>query len=287
MTTPAAGAAVVRRFLDECESRALSPTTIADRNRNLRRLGEWANAPILFLTSDDLRAWQIHEARRVQPSTLHSYLVAVRSFFAWAKVRGLLDIDPAAELDLPRLPKRVPDHIAEDIYRARVETAAPDMAAILGLAGFAGLRACEIARLGWPSVRWHDRTLRLDGKGSKERVVPMEGTLPSLLARLGSRVGPVIPRRDGGRGHNTAHTISQRANTWLHNGGDTVPDGRCPWTLHDCRHRFAQLAFDATGNLLAVADLLGHSSVSTTQIYAKANVEQLRATAATAADFVA
>lgn len=250
----------------------LIPETITDRKRILRRLSEWAGGPILFLTADDLRSWQVREAHRVQPSTLHSYLVAVRAFYAWAKVRGLIDVDPAAELDMPRLPKRLPDPIAEDVYRRCVEGAPPDLAAILGLAGFAGLRAIEIARLAWTAVRWHDRTLRLDGKGSKERVVPLEGELPSLLVALPTRSGPVIVRRDGGKGHNSAHTISQRANVWLH-------DHDCDWTLHGCRHRFASLAYQGTGDLLAVQRLLGHSSPATTQIYAEASAEQLRAAA--------
>jgi site-specific recombinase XerD len=173
MTNSTAGDAVVARFLDECHSRGLAPATLTDRKRVLRRLAQWAEAPILFLDETQLRDWQIMQARTVQPQTLHSYLVAVRSFFSWAKARGLLDVDPAEHLDLPRLPRRLPDPIAEDVFRRCVEDAPADMAALLGLAGFAGLRAVEIARLAWPSVRWADRTLRVDGKGSKERVLPM------------------------------------------------------------------------------------------------------------------
>lgn len=278
MTNISVGDAVVRRFLDECQARSLAPTTITDRRRVLRRLAEWAGQPILYLDENQLRDWQVGESRRVLPQTLHGYLVAVRSFYAWAKVRGMLDVDPAAVLDLPRLPKRLPDPIAEDVYRRCVLDAPPDMAAILGLAGFAGLRACEIARLAWPAVRWADRTLRLDGKGAKERIVPAEGELPGLLAALGARRGPVIPRLDGHAGHNTAHTISQRVNRWLHANG-------CDWTLHKCRHRFATVVVAKTGNVIAAQRLLGHSSLSTTQIYVAVDPEQLRAAARAAGEF--
>lgn len=278
MTNTQAGDAIVRRFLDECEARGLAATTITDRKRNLRRLAEWANSPILFLDEAQLRDWQIHESKRVLPQSLHSYLVAIRAFYAWAHARGLLDVDPAASLDLPRLPKRLPDPIAEDVFRRCVEDAPPDMAAILGLAGFAGLRAVEIARLAWPAVRWGDKSLRLDGKGSKERIVPMEGELPGLLAALATRRGPVIPRRDGQARHNEPHTISQRANVWLH-------DHDSPWTLHKLRHRFGTMVVRRGGNVVAAQRLLGHASLSTTQIYVDVDPEALRAAAAAAAEF--
>lgn len=264
---------LIAKYLSECEARSLKQTTITDRRRILRRLGEWAAPdPVLYLSTDRLRDWQVYTSTTVTPATLHSYLVALRMFYAWAHDRRLINVDPAAELDMPRLPKRLPHPIDDDALRRCIEAAPPDLAAILGLARFGGLRACEIARLAWPSVRWADGRILIDGKGDRQRVVPMLGELPPLLAALpavdGRRVGPVIPRRDGGKGHNTPHNISQLATVYFREQG-------CEGRLHSCRHGFATAIVANGGSVVAAQRLLGHEHLSTTQIYVDVTADEL------------
>lgn len=270
--------AIVRRFLEEGHSRGLSPNTITNLRNTLRRLSEWAQTndrpPVLYLTQADILDWTVEQSRSVQPATLHGYLVQIRIFFDWATTRRLLDVDPTTGIDLPKLPARLPDPMPEDTYQLVMGQADTQMRATLGLAGFAGLRACEIADLPWPAVRWGDGLIRVQGKGRKERIAFLGRELAEILTALPSRRGPVVPRRDGRPGFNRPHTISHQANRFLHAHG-------CEdWTLHSLRHRFATCALDATGDIAAVSQLLGHASTSTTQIYAKISTAHLRAAAA-------
>jgi integrase/recombinase XerC len=275
MTARDLGAAVITRFLDDSRARGLSTDgTLPGWRRTLDALARWADQPVLYLTEDQLRAWARERAKEILPQTLHGYVVCLRAFYSWAVRTGLLAENPALALELPRLPKRTPDPITERAYSLCVDTAPLDLAACYGLAGFAGLRACEVARLAWPAVRWAEQLLRLDGKGDVERVVPMSGPLAELLVRLPSgpsaRRGPVIRRRDGGAGHNRPHTISQTANTWL-------ADHDIPWTLHKMRHRFATRLLDEGADVRIVQEALGHASLSSTAIYTKVRPERLRA----------
>jgi site-specific recombinase XerD len=273
MTTDDRGVAVIRSFLDDGHARGLSDATLDGWRRTLHRMTTWADGPILFLSTDDLRRWARWQAVEVLPQTLHGYIVCLRAFYGWACRIGMLPDDPSTPIDLPRLPKHLPDPIAERALAVCLSEAPADLKAAFGLAGFAGLRACEIARLSWPSVRWAERVLRLDGKGDKERVVPMSTALAELLATIpseGHRRGPVVIRRDGGRGHNSPHTVSQRASTWL-------KDHEIPWTLHKMRHRFASELVDRGADLRTVQELLGHASLTSTQIYTRVRPERLRA----------
>jgi integrase/recombinase XerC len=276
--------AVVRAFLDDTRMRGLSQKTTYNCQLTLGRLARWAategRPPVLYLTTSDLLDWA-RAQRQCLPQTLHGYLVQLRMFYAWALTRGLLDVDPVLRIELPKLPDRLPDPVPEDVYRQVMGPAETDMAAILGLAGFCGLRACEIAWLPWSGVRFTDMRLRVRGKGGRERILPLEPGPAELLAALPKRSGPVIPRRDGERGHNEPHTISHRANAYLHDQG-------CPWTLHKLRHRFATVGLAATGNIAAVSESLGHKRIQTTHdIYARSSIDQLRAVTEAAGRFVA
>jgi len=273
----------MRSFLDEARMRGLSDKTTYNCKLTLRRLGTWAadtgRPPVLYLTTSDLIEW-CKTQRHVLPQTMHGYLVQIRMFTAWAVTRGLLDTDPALKIDLPKLPDRLPDPMPEHVYRDVMAGADDDMRVILGLAGFSGLRACEIAWLAWSGVRFSDMRLRILGKGSRERIFPMSPDLGQLLTALPVRSGPVVRRLDGQRGHNDPHTVSQRANSYLHAMGST-------WTLHKLRHRFGTVALAQTGNLLAVAELMGHRNPATTQIYARVSPDHLQAAAHAAGKFVA
>lgn len=271
--------AVVRAFLDDARMRGLSQKTIYNCQLTLRRVGDWAatsgRPPVLYLTTGDLLDWA-RSQRQILPQTLNGYLVQIRMFYAWAVTRQILDADPAERIELPKLPRRLPDPMPDDVFSRMLTVAEPDMRVILGLAGFMGLRACEIAWLPWSAVRFADMRVRVIGKGNKERVMPLKPIVAELLAGMPTRSGPVVPRRDGGRGHNEPHTISHRANAFLH-------DQDCPWTLHKLRHRAGTLAMAATGDALAVAEFLGHEGLSNVQVYAKVSATHLDAAADAAA----
>lgn len=255
---------VVSRHLEHLQMRNLRHWTIYNRTRALARLAEWAESPILYLTEEQLKEWQRQRAREIQPEPLRTETSHLRGFYSWAQREGYRVDNPTLRLIMPRVQRHLPRPISDKQLAEAMDFADGPMQSILGLAAFAGLRACEIAQLDWSEVGLVDEQpyIRIqEGKGGRGRQVPLSLALIDVLRKLHERKGPVIPRLDGAPGYVPAHRISMRANVYLHDMGITA-------TLHQCRHRFATATYRACQDIRAVQELLGHSSPTTTAIYA-------------------
>lgn len=241
--------------------------TIYNRRCALGRLSRWAEGPILYLSEEQLERWQDARVEQITPAARRSELSHAREFYRWAVRERLLRDDPTMRLEMPRAPRGVPRPMAEaDVARA-IAGADPRMAALLGLAAFAGLRACEIARLDFSEVDFGSQTPMIrvvDGKGGHGRLVPMAPALVAMLRDLSHSRGPVVRRLDGRPGHSLPHNISARANEYLHAQGITA-------TLHQLRHRFGTATYRACQDIRAVQELMGHASPTTTAGYASAS----------------
>jgi len=246
------------------------PRTIEHDVQVLIRLTKWAGGPVLYLRRDQLRAWREQRAGEIAPGSLAAEMSALRAFYAWCVDTELLEDSPIARIKRPKLTRRLPRPMASDRIRTALAAADPPMMAMIGLGALAGLRCMEVAALTWPEVDRTHMMLRLDGKGGKSRVVPLEPDLLEILDALtGPRNGPVIVRLDGRPGQNRPHTISHRINTWLHEQGfDEV--------FHQLRHSFGTAMLDGGANLREVQEALGHASIATTAIYTHVRPERLR-----------
>ena len=255
----------VQRHLEHLRIRNLRNWTIYNRERALARLSAWNDSgPILKLTEDDLRRWQMERSAQLQPEPRRTELSHARQFYQWAHGERLIKADPSVRIPLPKVARGLPRPIRDSDLLTAIEAADPLTKAILGLGAFAGLRAHEIAGLNWAEVGLGDRSPHirvLDGKGGHGRLVPLSATLTGILEALPYRRGPVIRRLDGRPGPNRAHRVSQRANDYLHELGITD-------SLHQCRHRFASTAYQSCRDIRAVQELLGHASPTTTSRYA-------------------
>ena len=158
------------------------------------------------LAYDDIEAWVDARLSDVAARTVRAQLVWIRGFYRWAVESGHLAVDPTARLRTVKVPRLLPRPIAEDRLDGALAAADDRMRAVLLLAADAGLRAGEIARLEWADVRLDDAepTLRIVGKGSRERVVDLVPRLVEALTVLPHRRGVVIRRGDGSAGANTA-----------------------------------------------------------------------------------
>ena len=241
-----------------------SEGTIEARRRALERMGRRLPVPVLEAGPDHLAAWR--EGLPVTGNTVAGYVSHARHFYDWARRSGLADSNPAAGLPVPRVTRGLPRPIGEDVLMAAVAAAPPRVRPWLVLAGWAGLRAKEIALLrrervldtATPPVILvaADAT-----KGRRERVVPASAFVLAELRVAGlARAGWVFRRRDGRPGPNASHTISHLANGHLRDCGTDA-------TLHQCRHRFATVLYQQTRDLRMVQDLLGHADPATTALY--------------------
>jgi integrase/recombinase XerC len=228
----------------------------------------WANGPILYLTEEQLAAWQQDRSRLVSSQTLRVETSHAREFYKWAVKDRLIDNDPTRLLVTPSARRGRP-HPIQDVDLARaIAEADPMMAATLGLAAFSGFRACEIAQLDWSDVHLTDEPAwaRIqEGKGGHTRDVHVPSALVEILRALPDRSGPVIRPMRGRRRYCTPARISQRANTYLHEDVGVVE------TLHHLRHRFATRMYAECRDIRAVQEELGHRSPTTTAIYVAAS----------------
>lgn len=226
------------------------------------------------------------QRRGMADTTQARRLVAVRCFHKWLAAEGRLPNDPAAEIDTPRLWKRLPQVLSPEeaswLLRAPEERTAftrRDQVALELLYG-CGLRASEVAGLTLDAVRFDERVVRVRGKGGKERIVPfgddaaaaardwIEHGRPQLAKREGvvalllSKSGRSLGRRDV---WNIVHRRAREVGLTkqIH-----------PHTL---RHSFATHLLLGGADIRVVQALLGHASVSTTQIYTRVEEERLRA----------
>jgi len=268
MTDRAPLQSAVVDYLRHLEVRGCRPTTIYNRRRTLARFTAWAGGRLLLkLTAEDLAAWQDERTGQILAGSRRAELSNVREFYKWAVRDGRIKKDPTARLFMPRMPRGMPRPVSEADLAVALRSADEWTAVILGLAAFAGLRACEIARLDWSEVGFNEQPPMIrvvDGKGGHGRLVPLAPALADLLLALPTRKGPVIRRINGYAGHNAPPTISGIANRYLHSVGVRE-------SLHQLRHRFGTRTYRACRDIRAVQELMGHKSPTTTSIYAAAS----------------
>jgi integrase/recombinase XerC len=213
-------------------------------------------------------------------------LSAVRSLFRFACREGTLEANPAQGVKTPKAPKTLPRHLRPGEVESLIEAPAGEGPlvlrdrAILELLYAAGLRVSELVGLDWPDVDLSARMVRVMGKGSKERMVPFgRPAAEALRAWLGvwdtlrdatDEGQPVFLTRKGLRLGDRA--VRRVIDHWVDVAA--VARGVHPHTL---RHTFATHLLEGGADLRAIQELLGHSSLSTTQKYTHLEVERLLA----------
>jgi integrase/recombinase XerD len=214
-------------------------------------------------------------------STVARNLASLRSWFGWQKASGLIAQDPCDSLQNPQKAKRLPQVLtpAEVAALIRVSSNPRERVAVELLYG-AGLRVSELVRLNWSDISLSQGYLRCFGKGSKERVVPIGSMAGEALKSYKSELGPekksnlrtgqpVFCNRQGKRlSRLVVWQIIKRLA-----GRAGITKKLSPHTL---RHSFATHLIENGADLRAVQELLGHSSVVTTQLYTHVSRGHLR-----------
>lgn len=254
---------VLSEHVEWMRHRRLSEETVRLRKVVLGLVGDVCRKPLLACTEADLQVWE--HALAVGDSSRATYTAQVHAFYTWATATKRLTCNPSAELVPPRLPRRQPRPISEPDLALALTTAPSRVAPWLELAAFAGFRAAEVARLERADVHDElpDPVLLVQGKGRRERVVPMAPRVwDALLVHGLPRTGWVFPRLDGEPGPMTPGLVSKLASEHLRSLGI---DG----TLHALRHFYGTELYRASGNDIRLTqDLLGHASPVTTSVYA-------------------
>jgi integrase/recombinase XerC len=274
----------VARYLDYLRvERRYAAGTITNYARALENLGAYARRLALRdwreLKPDQLRAWlaQLHRAGLV-PGTLHHMLSACRSFFNFLARERAIAANPAAGVRSPKLRRKLPEVLDVDEVAALLEFPPDDPEAVRDRALFellysSGLRVSELTGVRWRDLDCGEGLVRVTGKGSKTRIVPVGGKALAALSAL----------RDQDRPAPDDPLVRGRLGKPLSPGGVRTRLKRRArdqgvWKRvypHLLRHSFASHMLESSGDLRAVQELLGHADIATTQIYTHLDFQHL------------
>ncbi len=274
--------------------RGRAPNTVSAYRRDLRAYARWLRArgaTLADVSRGDLDAYVAHlRAAGRAPATVARHLVTVRSLHRFLADEGLVPADPSADVEAPRVPQGLPKALGEDEVEALLAAVVGDDAtarrdrAILEVLYGTGLRISELVGLSLGDVDLDGGLLRAFGKGSKERIVPVGRLASRAVARWldpGGRPA-LAPERWARRGDAEAVFLNRRGGRLSRQGawgivrgyGDRVGLGE-RLTPHVLRHSCATHMLDRGADIQAVQELLGHASISTTQVYTKVSTERL------------
>lgn len=233
-----------------------------------------------------IRAWLASLARLERArSTINRKLAAVRGFMAWMLRAGQAGSNPAAAVTSLKTEKRHPQYFTEgqasDLMEVFVDRSQRSLCAraMLELFYSSGLRLSELVSLNLGQLDLARLTVRVMGKGSKERIVPVGSSAAEAIKdylgerrKLEGRLGPEAPLFLGPRGGRVDRRHVQRlVGEACARSGDSRRLGP-----HSLRHSFATHLLDRGADLVAIAEMLGHSSLATTQKYTHLTVERLK-----------
>jgi integrase/recombinase XerD len=269
-------------------ARGASPATLRAYTADLGQLGRWLAAAEVAPEQADARTLRRYAAHlgtlRYAPATAARKLSAVRGAYAWMHDRGVIERSPAALIPGPRRVRTLPATLSGDevvrLLDCPVGTEPRDLRdrALLELLYGCGLRAAEACDLRLRDVRLEAGSLRVTGKGGKQRVVPIGGAAEAALERYLARGRPRLAASGrcerlfvSVRGRPLHPSDVRRAlMRALDRAG--VPQ-RSP---HALRHTFATHLLEGGADLRSIQDMLGHASVGTTQVYTHVSVRHLR-----------
>lgn len=246
--------------------------------------GQEGLGPISRLTISDMRAWMAHErARGTGARSLARSLSAVKSFYRWLSDREGFEPTAVLSTRAPKYHRKLPRPVAEKAARDLIDQvsfghqtpwiAARDVAVVTLMYG-CGLRISEALSLDG-GTRSLPETLRITGKGGKERIVPVipaaRRAVDAYLDLCPFETGPGTPLFRGARGGPLSPRTVQKAVEQARSGLG-LPATTTP---HAMRHSFATHLLSAGGDLRAIQELLGHASLSTTQAYTAVDTARL------------
>lgn len=285
-----AGDVLVDSFIEfMAVEKSASKNTLDGYARALTKFQEWHSQFKSWeaCTPDDFRRY-LFELMKLGRSraSIRQYFAALRSFYKWGRDRRGMKVNPLVDVQLPKSERKLPvvlrieqlDELLGLPLSTPPEPRAPKWlplrdAAIMELFYSTGIRLQELVDLNVSDVDVYSETLRVMGKGSKERMVPVGGPALEALQKYRAAAGV-----QGGAlflGKNRTR-ISRRAISHLLDKYLRLSSIELRITPHKLRHSFATHLLDAGADLRSVQELLGHANLSTTQIYTHVSFDRLK-----------
>ena len=217
--------------------------------------------------------------RRLAPTSVIRKVASLRGFFKWATSMNILEKNPASTLEQPKVPQRLPKVVSiKEVEEILHEDLSELQLVMVELLYSCGLRVSELVNLKIGDIDINSKYVRCFGKGSKERIIPIGGKAIKALNRYLSCRELIFKKynltskkllvNDSGR-----YINRQDVYNFIHACGKKIHKNISPHTL---RHSFATHLLENGADLRVVQELLGHSDVSTTQLYTHISKKRLK-----------
>jgi integrase/recombinase XerC/integrase/recombinase XerD len=273
---------------------------VADRTRgayasDCRQFAEWADARGVEPAQVDVRTLRRYAARLAErgiaPATIARSLAALRGLFRCQIETGARADNPAKLLSSPKRPQRLPRVLKAGEVAALLDSIPATTPlelrdrALFELAYACGLRAEELVTLDLEALDFDAETVRVEGKGGKTRLVPLGEHARRALGRYLARARPLLLQSPGeralflsksGRRLSTSD-VRRRLTVWARRAVGQSP-ALAQAHPHALRHSFATHLLDGGADLRTIQGLLGHATISTTQVYTRVESARLRST---------
>jgi site-specific recombinase XerD len=281
----------ISNFLTYLETRRrFSPRTIDTYRKSLDKFLALVGEGALLESFSEMQVksfvWDLKMRQKLSPTSICEHLAALKSFGKYLVRSSILETNPTENIPMPKRPKRLvaflgQKDLAEEKFPEIENPTLPQVRArvLLELIYGSGLRISECQSLTWDRLREKERLVRVLGKGNKERIVPITD---SLVERLGlfrakltesghlvSATGFVFISEDG-----KPYSIRTLRNDIRDLLREIGWEGKA--SPHVLRHSFATHLLENGAEIMSVKEMLGHSSISTTQIYTHVNAERLK-----------
>jgi site-specific recombinase XerD len=286
--------AALAAFDDDLRRRAVAEKTREAYAGDARQFAGWAGAREAEPGEVDVRMLRRYVAglaeRGIAPATIARRLAALRGLFRVQMELGARPDNPAELLSSPKRPQRLPRVLKVGEVSALLDSIPGSTPlelrdrALFELAYASGLRAEELVSLDVESVDFDSEAVRVEGKGGKTRLVPMGEHARHALERYLARARPAL-QTDGsaalflsksGRRLSTSD-VRRRLGGWARRAMARSP-ALAQAHPHALRHSFATHLLDGGADLRAIQELLGHATISTTQVYTRVESARLRST---------
>lgn len=216
---------------------------------------------------------------KLAPSSIIRKMASLRGFFKWASSAGIIDKNPASTLEQPKVPQRLPKVVSiKEIEEMLHNNLTPLEHVIMELLYSCGLRVSELVNLKTSDIDLSSKYVRCFGKGSKERIIPIGEIAKKAVTEYMTERDFLIKKYNLNTKllliQNSGRLITrQDVYTFIHAQGKLIHKNISPHTL---RHSFATHLLENGADLRVVQELLGHSDVSTTQLYTHISKKRLK-----------
>lgn len=254
-----------------------SDETLSHYKYTLDKLANFLNKPVSTIVTNDLRMYLILNSEGKKPSTVNSIIFYIKAFFAWLESEELIARNPARKLEVNKVPKRLRKSLTiEELEKLRIACKDNRERALLEFLFATGARVSEAVDCNIEDLNFNDNSLRVIGKGDKERIVFFSDKTKLYLQRY-------LEERH--KDNDPALFVSQKfpydrlsrrgIELIINKLGQRAKIGK-PVFPHLLRHTMATLGLQAGAEITTIQHLLGHTTPQTSQIYAENSVENLK-----------